>query len=330
MALAPLKRGLLAGCTALAAASCQGQQSTWNTIGNDAAQISLLANIMFAGGAVILALVVILTTLAIRGQTAWRARISNERMVFWGGIAFPVVTLSALLVYGLLLTGAVGRLSEPDALRIEVTGEQFWWRVHYPQADGQPGFATANEINIPTGRAVELVLASPDVIHSFWVPNIAGKLDMIPGQQNRMIIKASEPVVARGQCAEFCGVQHANMSLYLVARSEAEFAGWLAGQRAEAVRNGEAERGRSLFLAAGCGGCHTIRGTPARGTIGPDLTHFGGRMSLGAGMMTNDAAAIARWISGAQHIKAGNKMPSFEIFPPADLAALASYLEGLK
>ena len=285
---------------------------------------------MFAGGAVILALVVILTTLAIRGQTAWRARISNERMVFWGGIAFPVVTLSALLVYGLLLTGAVGRLSEPDALRIEVTGEQFWWRVHYPQADGQPGFATANEINIPTGRAVELVLASPDVIHSFWVPNIAGKLDMIPGQQNRMIIKASEPVVARGQCAEFCGVQHANMSLYLVARSEAEFAGWLAGQRAEAVRNGEAERGRSLFLAAGCGACHTIRGTAAVGTIGPDLTHLGSRRSVGIDTASMTQANIARFIRNGQHVKPGNLMPPFRVFTPADLDAVAVYLAGLR
>ena len=248
----------------------------------------------------------------------------------WGGIVFPVITLTVLLVYGLLLTGAVGRSAEQPDFRIEVTGEQFWWRVHYPEMDGQPGFATANEIQIPTGRTVELVLASPDVIHSFWVPNIAGKLDMIPGQQNRMAIKASEPVVARGQCAEFCGLQHANMSLHLIARTEADFAGWLAGQRAEAAQNAGSERGRVLFLSAGCGGCHAIRGTAARGTIGPDLTHFGGRTSLGAGMMTNDAAAIARWISSAQHIKPGNKMPSFNIFEPDELTALASYLEGLK
>lgn len=330
MALDPPKRGLLVGCTALAAASCQGQQSTWSAVADDAAQISLLGNIMFVGGTVILALVVILTALAINGRPASRRPISSERMVFWGGVVFPVVTLSALLIYGLLLTGAVGRSSEPSTLRIDVTGEQFWWRVHYRQADGQPDFATANEIHIPAGRTVELVMASPDVIHSFWVPNIAGKLDMVPGQQNRMVIKASEPIVARGQCAEFCGAQHANMSLHLIARPEADFAGWLAGQRAEALQNAETERGRSLFLSAGCGGCHTIRGTLARGTIGPDLTHFGGRMFLGAGMMRNDAAAIARWISSAQHIKPGNKMPSFGIFKPDDLTALASYLEGLK
>ena len=327
MALYPFK---LVGCITLAAASCQGRQSTWNTFGDDAAHISLLGNIMFVGGAIILLMVLVLTALAISGRPIWRGPISGERMVVWGGVVFPVITLSALLVYGLWLTGSVGRSSEPNALRIEVTGEQYWWRVQYPDADGQPGFATANEIHIPAGRIVELVLSSPDVIHSFWVPNIAGKLDMIPGQQNRMTIKASEPVVARGQCAEFCGAQHANMSLYLIARSDVDFAAWLAGQRVEAARNAEGERGRSLFLAAGCGGCHAIRGTAAQGTIGPDLTHFGGRMSLGAGMLQNDASTIARWISGAQHVKPGNKMPSFTIFTPEDLTALASYLEGLK
>ncbi len=329
MAANPIKRLFPIIC-AVATASCQGPQSAWTTAADDARHISFLGNVMFGGGAIILALVVILTVLAIRGRPAWRGLISSERMVFWGGIVFPVVTLSVLLVYGLLLTGAVGRSAQPHDFRIEVTGEQFWWRVRYPEMDGQPGFATANEIHIPAGRTVELVLASPDVIHSFWVPNISGKLDMVPGQQNRMVVKASEPVVARGQCAEFCGVQHANMSLHVIALTEADFAGWLAGQRAEAVQSPGSERGRELFLSAGCGGCHAVRGAAARGTIGPDLTHFGSRMSLGAGMMTNDAAAIARWISGAQHIKPGNKMPSFDIFKPDELAALASFLEGLK
>ena len=225
-------------------------QSAWTAVADDASHIARLGNIMFTGGAIILAAVVLLTVLAISARSAWRGAISSERMVVWGGIVFPVVTLTVLLVMACRSPARwVARRSRrisASKLRGSNSGGASTTRKLMGSQDLRPPTRS-------TSRTVELVLASPDVIHSFWVPNIAGKLDMIPGQQNRMAIRASEPVVARGQCAEFCGMQHANMSLYLVARPEADFAGWLAAQRAEATQNAESERGRVLCLSAGSG-----------------------------------------------------------------------------
>lgn len=340
-------RALLALLPAvLALAGCEGVQSALEPQGPEAGRIALLADVLFAGAAAILLLVVVLTGLALYGPPALRRRLAVHRLVVIGGIVFPVVTVSVLLVYGLLLmrvgaddpgraaTAAAGAPAGEGGgapIRIAVIGEQWWWRVVYQEADGR-SFETANEIRIPVGRTIELELSSADVIHSFWVPKLAGKLDMIPGRTNRMRLAADTPGVSRGQCAEYCGGAHALMAFEVVALPEAEFASWLADAAGPAgePEDAQQERGRELFLGAGCGGCHTIRGTPADGTIGPDLTHVGGRLSLAAGILPNSPEAFADWIVDNQHIKPENRMPPFDLLGEAEVAALAAYLSSLR
>jgi cytochrome c oxidase subunit 2 len=220
--------------------------------------------------------------------------------------------------------------NEPGGLTIEVTGEQWWWRVAYRPGSMEP-IASANEINIPAGETVSLVLRSADVIHSFWVPALGGKVDMIPGRITRLELKADRAGIYRGQCAEYCGGPHALMALPVRAMPPAEFNVWLEAQRVPAPASKDQEvRGKELFLAAGCGGCHAIRGTEAQGTIGPDLTHLGSRLSVGIDTIPVNADTIARFISNGQHIKPGNRMPPFRIFSDEELAMLADYLAVLK
>ena len=312
-------------------AGCGGIQSAFTANGPDAAAVLHLTWILFIGGGAILALVVALTAYAVIAAPERRRWLSSPGFVIGGGIVFPVVTLSVLLVYGLLLTGR-GGASNTAPLRIEITGEQYWWRVRYAAEGDRPAFETANEIHIPAGRPVELTLNSADVIHSFWVPHLGGKLDMIPGQSNRLMLTASEPGTARGQCAEFCGAQHASMALNAVTLPPTAFGDWRARQQGSALAPSapDAVAGQDIFRSAGCGACHSVRGTEAIGVIGPDLTRIGSRQTLGAGLSVNTRAAMAAWIAGSQHLKPGNKMPSFDFLDAAQLNALAAYLEGLK
>jgi cytochrome c oxidase subunit 2 len=203
--------------------------------------------------------------------------------------------------------------------------------VSYAGADGR-SVASANEIRIPAGRAVDFTLRSADVIHSFWVPSLGGKVDMIPGRTTHLRLGADRPGVFRGQCAEYCGGPHALMALEVVAMPAPEFDAWLAAQARPAAEpaTDEARRGRALFRAAGCGGCHAIRGTEAEGTLGPDLTHLGGRRSVGVDTLPMNPANLAQFIADGQHIKPGNRMPPFRIFTAEELNALATYLVGLK
>jgi cytochrome c oxidase subunit 2 len=260
-----------------------------------------------------------LAACAVRGRIP---RVSEKLLIVGGGIVFPVVTLSALLLYSLTRAAAL-HPAEPAALRIEVVGEQWWWRVHYLDAEGRRDFATANEIRVPVGRPVELELKSADVIHSFWVPALAGKVDMIPGRTNRLRLRADRPGELRGQCAEYCGGPHGLMALYVVSLEPDAFARWAERQRQPAPKE------NPLFVAR-CGACHTVRGTAAAGTRGPDLTHVGSRLAIGAGVLPNNAGALAAWIASSQHLKPGNLMPSFQHFSGAELRELAAYLEGLK
>jgi cytochrome c oxidase subunit 2 len=247
-------------------------------------------------------------------------------------LVFPIVTLTALLAYGLTVTGAA---LHPPALgaplRVSVVGEQWWWRVVYHDSDGTR-IESANELRIPVDRPVEIELSSADVIHSFWVPKLAGKLDMIPGRTTKLRLAATSPGVSRGQCAEYCGGAHALMAFYVVALPQPEFESWLAREAEPAVAATDAETmmGAMLFMSHGCGSCHRVRGTGAVGTIGPDLTHVGSRMSLAAAALPNDAAAFARWITDNQHIKPKNRMPPFRIFSETELNALSVYLANLK
>ncbi len=310
----------------------EAHQAVLSPGGSDAETIATLGWVMFAGGSAIFLGVIGLAVYAHLGGETLRRRLASRRLVFVGGVLFPAVTLTALLTYGLILTGARLAAPEADALRIEVTGEQWWWRVRYPATGDAPEIVTANEIRIPIGRQVEIRLASVDVIHSFWVPSLAGKVDMIPGTVNRIRLHATRTGTYRGQCAEYCGAAHALMAFYVVALEPAQFEDWLAGQRQPAAGPLTAlqKQGEGLFLSTGCNGCHAIRGTPAAGTIGPDLTHVGGRLSIAAATLPNAAASFARWIRDNQHIKPNNRMPAFRILPDDQLAALAAYLESLK
>jgi cytochrome c oxidase subunit II len=292
-------------------------QSALHPQGPHAATIAELTWVLFVGGTVIFVLVMALAALAVWGRPRWLA---SPRIVLAGGVAFPFVVLSALLVYSLTLKGAP---SAPPELRIEVVGHQWWWQVRYLDAQGAPDFETANEIRIPSGAEVEIALASADVLHSFWVPSLAGKLDLVPGKDNRLRLVASRPGMFRGQCAEYCGGPHAQMALFVVAVERTAFEEWRTLQRSPAKSS------HALFDAR-CAACHTVRGTGARGTLGPDLTHVGSRVSIGAGILPTNRGAIAGWIASSQHLKPGNLMPSFGDLRGEELTALAAYVESLK
>ena len=286
-------------------------QSTLSPHGPAAAEIAELSWVLFAGGGAILLLVVAAAVLALRGR-AWMA---GEKFVIAAGVAFPIVVLSALLLYvyviGERLHGAASA-----QLRIEVTAEQWWWRVRYAE------FETANEIRIPAGQPVELVLRSADVIHSFWVPGLAGKVDMIPGRANRIELQAFAEGVFRGQCAEFCGGPHALMALHVVAQSADDFRAWRESQARPAAS------GNALFDAR-CATCHAVRGTQAAGTRGPDLTHIASRRTIAAGTLANTPANMMGWLADSQHAKPGNLMPSMRL-TAAELQALTDYVLSLQ
>lgn len=311
--------------------ACQGIQSALDPTGRGADAIATVSWAMFAGAAAILLLVVAFTAWAAWGPAARRGWLAGSGAIVGGGIVFPVVTLSVLLVWGLWTTRELADAG-PAPLRIEVVGEQWWWRVHYLDEAGRPALVTANEIRIPVGQPVDIIVRTADVIHSFWVPNLAGKLDMIPGHVNRLRIEATEAGTIRGQCAEYCGGAHALMAFFVVALPPDAFAAWLAAQAEPAAEPAEPflRQGRELFLASGCGACHTVRGTPAAGVLGPDLTHVGSRLSLAAGILPNNQGTLAGWIADAQHIKPGNRMPSFNVVSGPELRAIAAYLESLR
>lgn len=252
--------------------------------------------------------------------------LGGERFVFAGGIVLPTIVLTGFLVASLATSKEV-RLRESD-LTIEVIGHQFWWEVRYPDQ----GVITANELHIPAGRPVRLELRSTDVIHSFWVPQLHGKADMLPERTNFFWIQADEPGVYRGQCAEYCGVQHAWMAFYVVALPPDEFDDWIAARR-EPVDDPTDDpllaRGREAFFENKCHTCHAVRGTPAEGRVGPDLTHLASRRSLGAGVLPNTPGNLAGWIANPQAVKPGNRMPRF-FLDPDDFHALRAYLGTLE
>jgi cytochrome c oxidase subunit II len=306
---------------------CVGAQSALSPAGDEAGRVALLTWILFAGAAVILLVVCVALWLAIAGSERTRHVLGSDRAIRFGGIVFPAVTLTVLLGYGIWLMRETIASNLPAALRIEVTGEQWWWRVAYPGQDGP--VAEANEIRIPVGREVDFVLRSADVIHSFWIPSLGGKLDMIPGRTNTLRLKAERPGIYRGQCAEFCGGPHGLMALEIVAVPDADFETWLKAARrpASAAHDGP---GAALFLSAGCGTCHAVRGTQAVGVVGPDLSRVGGRRFLAAATVPNNPESLGRLITSGQAIKPGNPMPEFRVFSPEQLAALAAYLTSLK
>ena len=307
-----------------------GIQSALNAQGPHAEAVATLTWVMVVGGALVFVLVMAFAAYALWGprRGGW---LGSTRCVIALGFIFPLVTLSALLVYTFAVARSIVSEAGPPDLRIEVVGEQWWWRVHYLDSSGRIDFATANELVIPAGKSVELTLKAADVIHSFWVPSLAGKLDMIPGHTNRLRIAASKEGVFRGQCAEYCGGPHAQMGLYVIARNAEDFEAWRVTQRQprKDVSDETLGRGRTLFLAS-CASCHSVRGTRAQGTLGPDLTHVGSRTSIGAGILPNNEGTLASWIAASQHLKPGNLMPSMNIYTGDELRAVAAYLAALR
>ena len=291
-----------------------------------------LGNVMFVGAGLILALVIGLTAFAILAPPERRRWLAGQRAVFWLGAVFPVVTLTVLLVYGLNVAGVLVSVTERPALTIEVSGERWWWRVRYLDEAGRADFYAANEIHIPVGQEVEFRLTSPDVIHSFWVPKLGGKLDMIPGRTNSFRLQADKAGIYRGQCAEYCGQQHALMAFDVIVLEPDTFETWRQEQRQPAAEPETAflRQGRDLFIAEGCGVCHVVRGTTATGMLGPDLTHVGSRRMIAAGTFANNTGTLAGWISSSQHLKPGNLMPSFSSLDGVELRAIAAYLDSLK
>ncbi|HMM75974.1 MAG TPA: c-type cytochrome [Gammaproteobacteria bacterium] len=249
-------------------------------------------------------------------------------LLFGGGVALPTVVLTALLVYGLSMPMPL-EARRPD-LRIEITGERWWWRVRYLDDAGH-GVELANELRLPLDRHAGLALRSAEVIHSLWIPALGGKRDLLPGRVNHIGVTPTRPGLYRGTCAEYCGDGHANMGLVVEVMPAAEFDAWLAGQREDAAgpMTAAAARGAAVFLRHGCPLCHTVRGTAARGRTGPDLTHLGARHTLAAGLLPVDAPSIARWLTHPDRLKPGTLMPRFEL-PPPELEDLAHYLAALR
>jgi cytochrome c oxidase subunit 2 len=246
------------------------------------------------------------------------------------GVAVSSVALVVSLVWTMATLAAVVRPPRPAPLRIEVTGEQWWWRIRYLSDDPSRVFSTANEIHIPAGQPVEVRLKSADVIHSFWIPAVAGKMDAIPGQTNITWLQADQPGRFRGQCTEYCGQQHAHMALWLVVDSPASFSAWRQWQTraATAPLGGDAALGRQI-VEYRCGACHRIAGTDAGGTVAPDLTHLMGRSTIAGGVLANTAANLSGWIANPQSLKPGTKMPTLYLSGP-ELRAVRSYLLSLR
>jgi cytochrome c oxidase subunit 2 len=243
-------------------------------------------------------------------------------------------TVAILLIF-LGFDLSVGRTLSPipskRPLTIEVAGHQWWWEATYADTSAHGRFTTANELHVPVGDPVLFLLEARDVIHSIWVPNLAGKKDLVPGYTQSFWFQADTAGVYRGQCAEFCGTQHAKMAMFIVAEPRANFDAWVTAQRepAKTPTDERARRGKEVFLASSCAMCHSIEGTEAGSHVGPDLTHLASRSTIAAGTLPNTRGALAGWIADAQSIKPGVKMPP-NTLAPQDLDALLTYLQGLK
>jgi cytochrome c oxidase subunit 2 len=366
------------------------QQSALHPAGQDAEVIHQLTWVLSGGAALVFVGVMVLCFMGLRG----RREVNIRRWLLGGGVLLPVVVLSALLAFSTWRSAQLSVVSSQHAVKIAVVAHLWWWEVRYADPAGGPDIVLANEIRLPVGQTVYLGLSSADVIHSFWVPALAGKVDMVPGRLHGMTVRVDQPGVYRGQCAEYCGEQHARMALHVVAQSEQEFNAWLAAQakpaagatsaqpadiadsapdaanaanaanevalgggKAVAVSDvaeaavgaGQANviaAGRKAFAAQRCAACHVVResgrvagagaGAGSGGVagdqaaLGPDLTHVGSRLYIGAGTLPNSRVALAAWVANPHSIKPGVRMPAGADMDAATLSALAAYLEQLK
>lgn len=313
---------------------CTTASSTLNPQSPAAAQITGLWWVMFwIGTAIWVGVVALLLVGLLRKGSAEDGRRTNDnessenRWVIGGGIILPAAVLFGLIALNVGVLRSIGNIDPSDEVVIEIVGHQWWWEIRYPHQQ----VVTANEIHIPAGQPVEVKLTSVDVIHSFWVPELHGKFDLIPGNTLSFTLQADQPGEYRGQCAEFCGIQHARMGLIVFAQTGEAFDAWVAAQgRPAAEPTGElAREGLDVFLRSRCAECHTILGTTAAGTEGPDLTHLAGRSTLAAATLPNTHENLTKWVSDPQSVKPGNSMPNV-ILDSEEIFALVAYLESLK
>jgi cytochrome c oxidase subunit II len=252
-------------------------------------------------------------------------------------VVISAITITVIILFVFLIASfSAGRsmtaeLEHKNGLNIEINGHQWWWEVRYDDVDASNIFTTANEIHIPVGVPVTFSLKASDVIHSFWVPSLAGKKDLIPGKINTVWLQADKPGVYRGQCAEYCGLQHARMALWIVAEPQEQFNAWRQNQTQTSVTpaSDSQKRGQQVFLTSTCVMCHAINGTPAGSNIGPNLTHVASRNMIAAATLVNTREHLAQWIKDSQQYKPGNKMPQNNL-SDADLQSLVDYLQSLK
>ncbi|WP_426954390.1 cytochrome c oxidase subunit II [Muricoccus radiodurans] len=318
---------------ALFLAGCEGWQSATDPGGPAARELhGLFLLFTISCGLVWIAVMLVLAAALLRRRAA-EVRPEPERrptLAVGAAVAATVLIVTGLTVASYLATRSIAA-APPDPLVIRLRGYQWWWEVTYDDPRPDRILLTANEIHIPTGRPVRIELASADVIHSFWVPGLSGKQDMIPGRSNSLTFTAERPGLYRGQCAEFCGLQHAHMALHLIAEPPEVFERWRDAQLAEAAApvGAEEEAGRRIVEGRACGACHTVRGTQAAGQLGPDLTHVGGRAYLAAGMLPTTRGSLAAWIADPQTIKPGNNMPMIPLTAD-ELQAVTAYLVRLR
>lgn len=334
---------LIVGAVTIALASvlggCAGSPSILNTHSGYADRTATLSWVLFGIATLVFIIVTVLVTIAIlrgRGHDEEEPvrngpRAEDRRtilLVLVSGAVIPAVVLVALMLIGISIEQAEAAAN--STLTVEVVGHRWWWEVRYPQQ----GITTANEIHIPAGQAVTVKLTTGDVIHSFWVPQLHGKIDLIPGQTNTISLEADSPGVYEGQCAEFCGLQHANMRFLVIADDDAAFERWVMRQQRPAPQVVDAVdslvfEGQQAFLGSACVYCHTIRGTSASGFIGPDLTHIASRRTIGAGILENTPGNLAGWIVNSQALKPGNLMPPMNL-DASQVQAIIAYLETLE
>jgi cytochrome c oxidase subunit II len=331
----PRARLLVPLACAAALGGCGGDQSALDPKSTPARDIATLWWWMLAAATVVFLGAVGLLGLAWLRRRREGVPVAGEReglnlgMVVVFGMGIPAVVLIALFVIAnfVVLPSTDAPAAGRTSMTIQVIGRQWFWDVRYPGTR----VVTANEIHIPAGTRVNVIAQTADVIHSFWVPQLNRKIDMIPGRRNRVLLYAEKPGRYRGQCAEFCGLQHAHMAMYIYADPPQRFRAWLDGQRraAASAAAGAAANGEQIFMRDQCASCHTIRGTTANGKVGPDLTHVASRSTLAALAIPNTRRALADWIRDPQHVKPGNRMPELGLSPP-QVDDVVAYLESLR
>jgi cytochrome c oxidase subunit II len=322
--------GLLASL-ALLLAGCGAGPSALDPQGPGAARIADLWWLLLGlGGAVFIVVMAFLMYALFHRRREGHADNSMQngsRIVLYAGIISPAVILIVVFGFTVATLNAISTPDIPEEYTVHVIGRQWWWEVRYPHHQ----IETANEIHIPAGQPVRIVLSSDDVIHSFWVPELHGKLDLVPGMTNEFWLQADQPGVYLGECAEFCGIQHAKMRFLVIAEPREEFAAWAEAQRQPAAQPSDslALRGQTVFMNSTCLYCHTVNGTQATGDLGPDLTHLASRRTLAAASVPNNPGNLGGWIADPQHLKPGNLMPPTKL-TGSDLQALLAYLATLE